>query len=274
MHATTTTHHPPTKSQDIQHDEGKAWDNNGQYTDNGITRYERMFGAGFISTGGIDTTREICQHLPLKDSKVLDVGSGLGGSAFLMTDEFNATVVGVDLLPEVVRISRERIGGRKNVSFLIGDAAVLDVGKDYDIVYTRDTLLHVEDKLTMLKKFREVLKDGGMVFISDYTHAPNFDSLDTEFKEYVKKAGYHMVDIQAYGKLLSDAGFRDVKVDDQTQHFLQLLHVEMDRLKQNKEKFVRELSQTDYDYLIERWEKKVRMVNAGSFKWGHLTARK
>jgi phosphoethanolamine N-methyltransferase len=28
-----------------------------QYTKNGILRYEKVFGAGFVSTGGIDTTK-------------------------------------------------------------------------------------------------------------------------------------------------------------------------------------------------------------------------
>ena len=37
-----------------------------QYTQNGILRYERIFGPGFVSTGGVDTTRELTQRLGLQ----------------------------------------------------------------------------------------------------------------------------------------------------------------------------------------------------------------
>lgn len=58
-----------------------------QYTRNGVLRYEKIFGAGFISTGGIDTTIPFLKELNLKaNQKVLDVGCGIGGGDFLMAD--------------------------------------------------------------------------------------------------------------------------------------------------------------------------------------------
>ena len=51
-----------------------------QYTRNGVLRYEKIFGSGFVSTGGIDTTTEFLKKLNLKPGqKVLDVGCGIGG---------------------------------------------------------------------------------------------------------------------------------------------------------------------------------------------------
>ena len=56
-----------------------------QYSTNGITRYEEIFGKTFVSTGGKTTTEAFVAMLDLKpDMKVLDIGSGAGGSAFLM----------------------------------------------------------------------------------------------------------------------------------------------------------------------------------------------
>lgn len=37
-----------------------------QYTRNGVLRYEKIFGAGFVSTGGADTTTEFLNELNLK----------------------------------------------------------------------------------------------------------------------------------------------------------------------------------------------------------------
>ena len=52
---------------------------------NGITRYEEIFGKTFVSVGGETTTREFVTMIGLApDMKVLDIGSGAGGSAFYM----------------------------------------------------------------------------------------------------------------------------------------------------------------------------------------------
>ena len=56
-----------------------------QYSRNGILRYEKIFGEDFVSTGGVTTTREFVAMLNLNEGDyVLDVGCGIGGSAFLM----------------------------------------------------------------------------------------------------------------------------------------------------------------------------------------------
>eukprot|EP00884_Botryococcus_braunii_P018713 jgi/Botrbrau1/5525/Bobra.0023s0012.1 len=50
-----------------------------QYCENGILRYERIFGPGFVSTGGVETTREFVGLLGLSEGKaVLDVAAALG----------------------------------------------------------------------------------------------------------------------------------------------------------------------------------------------------
>lgn len=41
-----------------------------QYSRNGILRYERIFGEGFVSTGGLDTTQEFISQLDLKPGQV------------------------------------------------------------------------------------------------------------------------------------------------------------------------------------------------------------
>ena len=89
----------------------RSYDNNGQYSRTGILRYEKIFGDGYVSTGGPETTAYLCAKLgaALRPGvRVLDVGSGIGGAAFHLAREYGAVVTGVDLSEEMLGIALDR----------------------------------------------------------------------------------------------------------------------------------------------------------------------
>ena len=137
-----------------------VYDNNGQYTRTGILRYEKIFGGGYISTGGPDTTDYLVAKLgdALKPGlKVLDVGSGIGGAAFYLAKNFGARVTGIDLAPEMVNIALERAEEGhvpETVSFLIGDILKAEFPSPFDVVWSRDALMHIHDKATLPVRLR------------------------------------------------------------------------------------------------------------------------
>src|SRR4051812_19341954 len=104
-----------------------SYDNNGQYSRTGILRYEKIFGDDYVSTGGPETTADLCARLgdALRPGvRVLDVGSGIGGAAFHLARNYGAVVTGLDLSKEMVDIALERSQRAdvpKTVTFLLGD---------------------------------------------------------------------------------------------------------------------------------------------------------
>merc|ERR1712176_1066618 len=85
-----------------------------QYSRNGILRYEKIFGEDFVSTGGVTTTKDFCARLGLRPGDyVLDVGCGIGGSAFHMRNEYGAKVLGFDLSKNMIDIAQERLAKHK-----------------------------------------------------------------------------------------------------------------------------------------------------------------
>ncbi|MQM14088.1 hypothetical protein Taro_047018 [Colocasia esculenta] len=248
---------------------------NVQYKSNGILRYERVFGEGFVSTGGIETTREFVKKLDLKSGqKVLDVGCGIGGGDFYMADNFDVDVVGIDLSINMVSFAIERAIGRKcSVEFEVADCTKkVYSANSFDVIYSRDTILHIQDKPALFRRFFEWLKPGGRVLISDY--CKNAGPPSEEFVEYIKQRGYDLHDVEAYGKMLEDAGFIDVKAEDRTDQFLEVLQRELDEVEKDKEAFVHDFSEEDYNDIVNGWKAKLRRSSVGEQRWGLFIARK
>eukprot|EP00262_Sarcandra_glabra_P012953 TRINITY_DN3455_c0_g1_i1.p1 TRINITY_DN3455_c0_g1~~TRINITY_DN3455_c0_g1_i1.p1 ORF type:complete len:491 (-),score=110.27 TRINITY_DN3455_c0_g1_i1:118-1590(-) len=248
---------------------------NVQYKCSGILRYERVFGEGFVSTGGIDTTKEFVAKLELKPGqKVLDVGCGIGGGDFYMADNFDVEVVGIDLSINMISFALEHAIGRNcAVEFEVADCAKKTYPDNtFDVIYSRDTILHIQDKPALFRNFFKWLKPGGEVLISDYCKKAGPPSV--EFSEYIKQRGYDLHDVQAYAQMLKDAGFNEVIAEDRTDQFLKVLQKELDAVEKDKDAFIQDFSQEDYDEIVGGWKAKLKRSSSGEQRWGLFIAKK
>ncbi|CAB4281395.1 unnamed protein product [Prunus armeniaca] len=248
---------------------------NVQYKSNGILRYERVFGQGFVSTGGIETTKEFVAMLDLKPSqKVLDVGCGIGGGDFYMASNYDVEVVGIDLSVNMISFALEHaIGLKCAVEFEVADCTQKTYPDDtFDVIYSRDTILHIQDKPALFRSFYKWLKPGGKVLISDYCRSAGTPS--AEFAEYIKQRGYDLHDVQAYGQMLKDAGFDEVIAEDRTDQFKEVLQRELDAVEKDKDAFIQDFSEEDYDDIVGGWKAKLIRADSGEQKWGLFIAKK
>ncbi|XP_062157872.1 phosphoethanolamine N-methyltransferase 2-like isoform X1 [Alnus glutinosa] len=246
-----------------------------QYKSSGILRYERVFGQGFVSTGGIDTTKEFVQKLELKPGqKILDVGCGIGGGDFYMAENFDVEVVGIDLSINMISFALERaIGLQCSVEFEVADCTKKTYPeKAFDVIYSRDTILHIQDKPALFRSFYKWLKPGGKVLISDYCKSAGTPS--PVFAEYIKQRGYDLHDVTAYGQMLKDAGFDEVIVEDRTDQFIQVLQLELNALEKDKDEFIRDFSEEDYNEIVDGWKAKMIRSSSGEQRWGLFVAKK
>ncbi|KAI9173933.1 hypothetical protein LWI28_009075 [Acer negundo] len=248
---------------------------NVQYKLNGILRYERVFGEGFVSTGGIETTKDFVAKLDLKPGqKVLDVGCGIGGGDFYMANKFDVHVVGIDLSVNMISFALERaIGLKCSVEFEVADCTKKTYPDNtFDVIYSRDTILHIQDKPALFRSFFKWLKPGGKVLISDYCKSSGTPS--SEFAEYIKQRGYDLHDMKSYGQMLSDAGFVDVVAEDHTDQFLQVLERELAAVEKDKDAFIHDFSEEDYNAIVGGWKAKLIRSSSGEQRWGLFIAKK
>ncbi len=255
-----------------------VYDNGGQYTRAGILRYEKVFGTGYVSTGGPETTEYLCQKLvlaPRPGLRVLDVGSGIGGAAFHLARTYGADVLGIDLAPEMGKIAHERsedYHGSGHVEFRLGDVLTETFPHRFDLIWSRDALMHVPDKPRLFKRLFDLTAPGGKLVITDYACGESF--VNPEFDAYIRSTGYHVVSPREYGRLLQGAGYQGVDVEDATERFVDILRRESQRLGLNRSEFLSAFSEADLDYLLDRWAMKDRFCESGAMKWGIYVAHR
>ena len=253
-----------------------TYDNHGQYSRSGILRYEKIFGEGYISTGGHDTTEYLISKIPDTLSpgvRVLDVGSGIGGAAFHLARKYGAIVTGIDLSPEMVNIALDRAKDADDlgsVTTILGDVLTESFPELFNVIWSRDALMHIPDKARLFSRLHDLNAPGGKLVITDYSRGVGAGS--PEFQAYIKSTGYHVVDPASYGKLIAAAGYTDVQVEDATDRFVAILEKELDLLNANRADFLESFSEDDLNYLVARWQMKVGFCKAGDMKWGIYVA--
>lgn len=127
---------------------------------------EDVTGVDEFHIRGRESTAELADLLDIgPDSKVLDVGCGLGGACRYLALQFNASVTGIDITKEYCQVAEaisRATGSGEEVNFHQSDACALPFEDgQFDSVITMHTQMNIEDKDTFYSEIRRVLKPGG-----------------------------------------------------------------------------------------------------------------
>jgi phosphoethanolamine N-methyltransferase len=123
----------------------------------------------------------------------------------------------------------------------------------FDIVFSKESLLHVDDKASLLKEIFRVLKPDGQLIILDWlvdTH-----ELGQNIKEMMAIDGLDlkMATSQEYETYLHDAGFTHITSSLMNNHYIRYTHDNIEKIKSHKADFINSFGKKNYEYSLKSW---------------------
>lgn len=132
-------------------------------------------------TGGVQATDALLDHLQISsETRVLDIGCGIGGPARLLASRFGCHSTGVDLTEEFVETARDlsqMVGLGDQTRFLQGSALDLPIDdQSADLALLLHVGMNVEDKPRLFSEAYRVLAPGGTFAVFDVMRGADIDS--------------------------------------------------------------------------------------------------
>jgi SAM-dependent methyltransferase len=163
-------------------------------------------------TGGAEATDALLSRLEITpDTRVLDIGSGLGGTARLIASRYSARVTGVDLTPAFVETAMDLsrmvgLGGRTD--FIVGSAMNLPVGEAaFDLALLMHVGMNIPDKLDLFRQVHRVLAPNGVFAVYDVMRGPNSAAMKFPVPWSREAATSFVESPEAYEEAAAVAGF-------------------------------------------------------------------
>lgn len=144
-----------------------------QYPKDLTDALEFVWGKGILSPGGPEEVAQMLEGIDLSGRRVLDIGSGLGGIDVLLVAKHGAaTVVGIDVEPQLIESARSlaaKNGLAGRVAFQLVTLGKLPFpDASFDLVFSKDAMVHIADKPALYAEVLRVLKPGGWFIAADW----------------------------------------------------------------------------------------------------------
>lgn len=245
-----------------------------------IAMLEAVWGEGFLSPGGRDEVARVIGAHDLTGKSVLDIGCGAGGIDIALIRNHGAGYVcGVDVEDPVLTHARALIG-REGLSDRIGLVKVAPgplpfPPASFDIVFSKDSIVHIPDKHALMAEVHRVLKPGGWFLASDWLIGT--DRISPLMADYIAAEGldFGMATPARYLGAMTAAGFEGGTITSRNAWYRVRAREELDRLQgEAGAQAAKVVGQDFVDHNIGIWSRMIPVLDSGEHCPTHLAAHK
>lgn len=246
-----------------------------------IAMLEAIWGEGFLSPGGEAEVARLVAGVEFTGKAVLDIGCGAGGiDVALVANHGAGFVTGMDVEDGVLAHARALVA-RRGLSDRIGLVKVapgpLPFPHDtFDIVFSKDSIVHIADKHALMREVYRVLRPGGWFVASDWLIGHD-DAPSPAMATYIAAEGldFGMASARRYRSAMDAAGFQQISTESRNAWYREVAAQELDRLRGPLGRdMAHELGEDFVAHNVEIWERMIPVLDAGEHCPTHLRAQK
>jgi ubiquinone/menaquinone biosynthesis C-methylase UbiE len=207
------------------------------YNERLVDFLEHLWGWGWLSPGGPEEVARLLDTIDVAGLAVLDVGCGAGGAALELVRTHGAGyVTGVDVEQGVLARAREHVadaglGDRIGLALIAPGPLPFPPGT-FDVVFSKDAIVHIRDKGTIMREAFRVLRPGGWLAASDWLIGHDGPPTPA-MASYIAAEGldFGMASPARYTQALAGAGFSDIALRSRNAWYRDLAREELALLK-------------------------------------------
>lgn len=251
----------------------------GQYNEQAAAIFQIVNGENFLSQGGIERVDFMIGDIDIENKKVLDFGCGLAGPALHLVKKHKAIVHGVDVDPELIE-KAEQNAKKHNVEdrltfTLINSNKLPFADCSFDIILSKEAIVHVKNKQQLFEELFRVLKPGGNIIILDWFKQENDVSIDLKQTLELDKLTMHYTDIDKYANLLRSVGFSDASAKNCSEYYLNDIKKDCINLKAGHGQKIKEIfGDKVYAECLITWQAHVNILETKEVQTFLIKAKK
>ena len=252
-----------------------------EYDDKAIRFLESLWGEGFLSPGGSKEVDRIVSNLDFTDARVLDLGCGAGGATLHLAKTYPlAHIVGFDVEDPVINRAKARNianGLTERASFVLGEPGPLPFEDGtFDIVFSKDALVHVADKEALFAEIFRIIRPGGSFAASDWLTSHDGQP-SAAMRAYLKAEGlsFGMASPERTKRAMQLAGLAEIKRVNRNAWYRKTARAELEQLKGPLyEPACEAVGKSYVDKNIQTWAAMLVVLESGEHRPTHLFATK
>ena len=245
-----------------------------------IAMLEAIWGEGFLSPGGPAEVARVLEGHDIRGKAVLDIGCGAGGIDVALVQTHGAGyVTGIDVEDSVITHARALVA-RKGLTDHVGLVKVAPgplpfPPGTFDVVFSKDSIVHIPDKHALMAEVARVLKPGGWFLASDWLIG--VEVISPQMAAYIAAEGldFGMATPARYGAAMAAQGFHDIRITSRNAWYRDEARREVARMKgELGAKAAAVVGQDFVDQNIGIWERMIPVLDTGEHCPTHLAGQK